>query len=156
MIDPHDRLADEEQVVRLVDAARLRIVERHEPRGDAPHLDGFEHLADRRERLPLRIGEERERALLRIRTRLALVRDDVHRRSLRRVRLANRQRPRRTPYTRASQRLKVSTSNASADAMEEANKRVEPLIKEMRGLQRAVDLADRSSGKMLSIALFDS
>ena len=46
--------------------------------------------------------------------------------------------------------------DASADAMEEANKRVEPLIKEMRGLQRAVDLADRSSGKMLSIALFDS
>src|SRR6266540_3883534 len=46
--------------------------------------------------------------------------------------------------------------DASADAMEEANKRVEPLIKEMRGLQRAVDLADRSSGKMLSIAFFDS
>src|SRR6266511_2469215 len=93
MIDPHDRLADEvqavpkEQVVGLVDAARLRIVERHEPRGDA-----------------------RERALLRIRTRLALVRDDVHRGSLRRARLANRQRPWRATCTRASQRLKVSTS----------------------------------------------
>src|SRR6266511_119991 len=116
MIDAHDRLGDEvqavpkEQVVRLVDAARLRIVERHEPRGDAPHLDGFEHLADRRERPPLRIGAERERALLRIRTRLALVRDDVHRGSLRRARLANRQRPWRATCTRASQRLKVSTS----------------------------------------------
>jgi allantoicase len=45
---------------------------------------------------------------------------------------------------------------ASAATMEEANRRVEPLIREMRGLQRAVDLADRSSGRMLSIAFFDS
>jgi hypothetical protein len=46
--------------------------------------------------------------------------------------------------------------DASAAAMDEANRRVEPLIREMKGLHRAIDLADRSSGKMLSIALFDS
>jgi hypothetical protein len=46
--------------------------------------------------------------------------------------------------------------DASAAAMDEGNRRVEPLIREMQGLQRAIDLADRASGKMLSIALFDS
>ena len=46
--------------------------------------------------------------------------------------------------------------DASAAAMDEGNRRAEPLIRKMKGLDRVVDLADRSSGKMLSIALFDS
>ncbi len=44
----------------------------------------------------------------------------------------------------------------STGLMDEAGKRVEPLLREMKGLQRAIDLADNSSGKTLSIALFDS
>ena len=88
VIDANDRLADqvqavpEEQVVRLVDAPRLRVVQRNEAGRDATDLDCFENLADRRKRLPLRIGEDRERALLRICTCLALVRDRRHARSL--------------------------------------------------------------------------
>jgi hypothetical protein len=45
---------------------------------------------------------------------------------------------------------------ASAGTMEEAGKRVEPTLPELRGLRRAMDLADSSSGKILSIALFAS
>ena len=69
MIDAHDRLADEmqavpeEQVVRLVDAPGLRVVQRHEPGGDAPDLDGLEHLANRRQRLSFRVGEEQRARL---------------------------------------------------------------------------------------------
>jgi hypothetical protein len=49
----------------------------------------------------------------------------------------------------------VDTAEAAA-TMQEAGKRVEPILREMEGLQRATDLADSSSGKVLSIALFDS
>ena len=89
MVDAHDRLPDEvqsvpeEQVVCLVDAPRLRVVHRHEPPACAANLDRLEHLADRQQRPVLRVGEKRDRTLLRERARLALVRSDVHHQSLR-------------------------------------------------------------------------
>ena len=88
VIDTHDRLADEmepvaqEQVVRLVDAARLRVVHRHEAPTSASDLHCLEHLADRRQRPAFRVGQERERAFLRERTRLTLIRSDIHAREL--------------------------------------------------------------------------
>ena len=84
MVDADDRLADEmqavpqEEVVRLVDAARLRVVERNEAGRDAPDLDCLEHLADRLVRAPLGVREDGRRALFRVRADLSLVRDDVH------------------------------------------------------------------------------
>ena len=84
VVDAHDRLADEmqavpqEEVVRLVDAARLRVVERDEAGRDAPDLDCLEHLADRLVRAPLGVREDGRRALFRVRADLSLVRDDVH------------------------------------------------------------------------------
>ena len=89
MVDANDRFPDEvepvpqEEVVRLVDAARLRVVHRHEPVRDEPDLDCLEDAADGREGPVLGLGEERPRALLRIGAGLALVRDDrVHSRTL--------------------------------------------------------------------------
>src|SRR6266508_5236201 len=88
VVDAYDRFADEveavpqKEVVRLVDAARLRVVHRDEPPAGTADLDRFEHRADGRERAMLGIGEERERALLRVRAGLALIRDDVHPQSL--------------------------------------------------------------------------
>jgi hypothetical protein len=87
VVDAHDRLADEmqavlqEQVVGLVDAAGLRVVDRHETVIDAADLDGFEHLADRLEWHPLALAEHREHSLFRVRAGLALIGNDriVHR-----------------------------------------------------------------------------
>jgi hypothetical protein len=45
---------------------------------------------------------------------------------------------------------------ASMAGTREAGKLVEPLLRDMQGLQRAIDLADASSGKVVSVALFDS
>src|SRR5437867_1502880 len=87
----------QEEVVRLVDAPGLRVVERDEPRRDATDLDRLEDLADRRQRLPLSVGKERERPLLGVRARLALVRDDVHRSELTSRRAAERGAPSLSP-----------------------------------------------------------
>src|SRR5437773_1628862 len=72
----------QEEVVGLVDAAGLRVVHRHEPPVGASHLDRLENRPDRRERPMLRVGKERLGTFLGERARLALVRDDAHRRSL--------------------------------------------------------------------------
>src|SRR5438309_373459 len=72
----------EKEVVRLVDAARLGVVERDEAPADAPDLDGLEDRADRGERALLSVREELEGAFLRVGASLALVCDLVHRRSM--------------------------------------------------------------------------
>lgn len=40
--------------------------------------------------------------------------------------------------------------------MKEANERLEPIVREIQGLQGSMDLVDKSAGKFMSISFFDS
>jgi hypothetical protein len=72
-----------EEVVGLVDAPCLRVVHRDEAEGDEPHLDRLEDAANGGERTVLSVREKSPGALFRVRSGLALVRDDgVHGRTL--------------------------------------------------------------------------
>ncbi len=79
VVHPHHRLAHEmktvleEQVVGLVDAARLAVVHRDQAQLDAAHLDRLEDLADRGQRTQLGAPEQRQRALFRIGPGLSLI-----------------------------------------------------------------------------------
>ena len=82
MVDADDGLADQvepmlqKEVIGLVDASCLRVVQRDEPSVDGPDLNRLEDLSDRGERHVLAVREERPRPLLAVRAGLALVSDD--------------------------------------------------------------------------------
>ena len=89
VVDADDGLADEvqpvpqEEVVRLVDAAGLRVVHRHEAAPGTADLDGLEDGADRGKRPVVGLGKEGDRAFLGEGACLALVRDYVDPRTIR-------------------------------------------------------------------------
>jgi hypothetical protein len=88
VIDADDRLADEvqavpeEQVVRLVDAPACELSNGTRPAATRP-TSTASTPCESTETAAARVGEDRERAFLRICTCLTLVRDDGHARSLR-------------------------------------------------------------------------
>jgi hypothetical protein len=79
VVDPDHRLAYEvqtvfqEQVVGLIDAPSLGVLDRHDPVIHASHLDRLEHLADGGERQELGLGEQAYRTFFGVGPGLALV-----------------------------------------------------------------------------------